>query len=72
MDLTYEQARDALTEIVARLEAGGLSLEESLELWEKGEELAAYCTAWLDGAQARVTEPSSHAPGATPAGQPSD
>jgi len=53
-DLGYEEARDALTEIVARLEAGNLTLEESLELWERGETMAAICKARLDGARARL------------------
>ena len=51
---TYEQARDELATVVARLEAGGLTLEESLRLWERGEELAALCQAWLDAARERV------------------
>lgn len=50
----YEQARDELTELVRRLEAGGLTLEESLRLWERGEELAAICEEWLEGARARL------------------
>ena len=50
----YEQARDELTELVRRLEAGGLTLEESLQLWERGEELAAICEDWLEGARARL------------------
>jgi exodeoxyribonuclease VII small subunit len=50
----YEEARDELVEIVRRLEQGGLSLEESLSLWERGETLAAACQAWLDGARARL------------------
>jgi len=50
----YEQARDELTELVRRLEAGGLTLEESLKLWERGEELAAICEEWLEGARARL------------------
>jgi exodeoxyribonuclease VII small subunit len=50
----YEQARDELTELVRRLEAGGLTLEESLLLWERGEELAAICEDWLEGARARL------------------
>jgi exodeoxyribonuclease VII small subunit len=50
----YEQARDELTELVKRLEAGGLTLEQSLELWERGEKLAAICTEWLEGARARL------------------
>ncbi|MHB1613251.1 MAG: exodeoxyribonuclease VII small subunit [Actinomycetes bacterium] len=53
---TYEQARDQLTEVVHRLEAGGVSLEESLALWERGEELADACQQWLDGARARLDE----------------
>lgn len=53
-DLPYEDARDALAEIVSRLEAGSLSLEESLALWERGEALAAVCRARLDGARARL------------------
>jgi exodeoxyribonuclease VII small subunit len=50
----YEQARDELAEVVAALEAGGLSLDESLRLWERGEALARMCTTFLDGARARV------------------
>jgi exodeoxyribonuclease VII small subunit len=52
--LSYEQARDELVAVVARLEAGGASLEESLELWERGEALAARCQEWLDGARRRL------------------
>lgn len=51
---TYEQARDELAAVVAALEAGGLTLEESLALWERGEELARICQSWLDTARARV------------------
>jgi exodeoxyribonuclease VII small subunit len=50
----YEQARDELAELVKRLEAGGLTLEQSLQLWERGEELAAICQEWLEGARARL------------------
>jgi exodeoxyribonuclease VII small subunit len=52
--LAYEQARDKLAAVVKRLEAGGLTLEQSLELWERGERLAAVCEEWLDGARARL------------------
>ncbi len=52
--LGYEQARDELVAVVARLEAGAGSLEESLALWERGEALAARCQQWLDGARARL------------------
>lgn len=53
--LSYEQARDELTSVVKRLEAGGLSLEQSLDLWERGEKLAAICGEWLEGARARLS-----------------
>ena len=52
---SYEQARAELASVVEKLEAGGASLEESLALWERGEELAAICQRWLDGARARLT-----------------
>ncbi|CAB4802408.1 MAG: exodeoxyribonuclease VII small subunit [actinobacterium acAMD-2] len=51
---SYEEARDELVEIVAKLEAGDSTLEESLSLWERGEHLAAVCQGWLDGAQERL------------------
>ena len=60
--LTYEQARDELVEVVRRLEAGGVPLEESLALWERGEELAATCEAWLQGARQRLAERVSGRP----------
>lgn len=49
---TFEEAREELAEIVAKLEAGGLTLEESLALWNRGEEVARVCTEWLEKAQA--------------------
>jgi exodeoxyribonuclease VII small subunit len=52
--LGYEQARDELMEVVRRLENGGLTLEESLTAWERGEALARHCQAKLDGARARL------------------
>lgn len=50
----YEQARAELREIVAALESGGQSLEESLQLWERGEHLADICKHWLDDASQRL------------------
>lgn len=50
----YEQARDALVDVVRRLESGGETLEESLALWERGEALARHCETWLAGARARL------------------
>jgi exodeoxyribonuclease VII small subunit len=51
---SYEAARAELREIVAKLESGGQSLEESLALWERGELLADLCQRWLDAAGERL------------------
>jgi exodeoxyribonuclease VII small subunit len=59
----YEQARDELAQVVARLEAGGLSLEDSLALWERGEALARLCERHLAGARERVETVLSEAAG---------
>ena len=53
--MSYEQARDELVDIVARLENGESGLEESMKLWQRGEALAAHCASWLDRAEARIT-----------------
>lgn len=53
---SYEAARDELIAVVRKLEAGGASLAESMELWERGEKLASICQRWLDGARAKVEE----------------
>jgi len=53
-ELSYEQARAELATVVEKLEAGGTSLEESLALWERGEQLADVCQRWLDGARAKL------------------
>ena len=53
-ELSYEQARAELATVVEKLESGGITLEESLALWERGEQLAATCQKWLDGARARL------------------
>jgi exodeoxyribonuclease VII small subunit len=51
---SYEAARAELRDIVAKLESGGQSLEDSLSLWERGEQLADICQRWLDGASERL------------------
>ena len=52
--LGYEDARDELIDVVRQLEGGGLTLEQSIALWERGEKLAEICQTWLDGARARL------------------
>ncbi|MBO0803505.1 MAG: exodeoxyribonuclease VII small subunit [Nocardiopsaceae bacterium] len=66
--LSYEQARDELVGVVKKLEAGGLTLEQSLELWERGEKLAAICAEWLEGARARLTAALAARDGGEPDG----
>jgi exodeoxyribonuclease VII small subunit len=53
-ELSYEQARDELVDVVGRLESGAANLEDSLALWERGEALADRCQRWLDAARDRL------------------
>lgn len=53
-ELSYEEARDELVQVVAKLEQGAATLEESLTLWERGEALASRCEEWLLGARKRL------------------
>jgi exodeoxyribonuclease VII small subunit len=52
--LSFEQARDELVRVVAELEQGAPTLEQSLALWERGEALANRCEHWLLGAKRRL------------------
>lgn len=52
--LSFEQARDELVRVVAELEQGAPTLEQSLALWERGEALAERCEEWLLGAKRRL------------------
>lgn len=65
-EMSYEQAREELAEVVRRLESGGVPLAESMTLWTRGEELAGICQAWLDGAKAKIeaARAGQSAPGA--------
>lgn len=54
--LSYEQARDELIKVVADLEQGSVTLEESMALWERGEALANQCESWLTGARKRLDD----------------
>ena len=55
-DLTFEQALIALEKTVEQLEAGDLSLDESLALFERGQQLAAYCNSLLEQASLKVEQ----------------
>jgi exodeoxyribonuclease VII small subunit len=54
--LGYEACRDELIEVVRLLEQGGLDLDASLKLWERGEQLAKRCEEHLAGARKRVED----------------
>ncbi len=69
-DFSYEEARDELVGIVAKLELGAVTLEESLELWERGEALAVRCQHILQGARERVAGAGDDAAGADAAADP--
>lgn len=66
MSESYEQARDELAEVVRKLEAGGLSLDDAVALWERGEALARRCDEQLTGARERVQKVLDAAEGVAP------
>ncbi len=55
-ELDYEECRDELIEVVRVLEQGGLDLDASLQLWERGEKLVKRCEQHLAGARKRVED----------------
>ncbi len=55
-DLSYEEARDQLQQVVAELEQQNVSLEASMALWERGEALAKHCESWLTGARKKLED----------------
>ncbi len=70
--LSFEEARQELERIVAQLESGQASLEDSVALWERGEELYRLCVAKLDAAQGKIEELGRRAGEVRPAGEASD
>jgi exodeoxyribonuclease VII small subunit len=56
--MSYEQARDELVKVVAELETGSVTLEKSMQLWERGEALANRCEKWLSGAREQLEKVS--------------
>ena len=65
--MSYEQARDELVAVVGQLEQGGITFEESIGLWERGEALAARCEEWLVGRELAWMPPRK--PAKSPNGQ---
>jgi len=62
--MRYEDAREELVSIVSRLETGQAPLEDSMQLWRRGEALAAHCSRWLDAAQDEIEQATRPAPAA--------
>jgi exodeoxyribonuclease VII small subunit len=69
---SFEEAREELERIVAQLESGQASLEDSVELWERGEELYRICVAKLDAAQGKIEELGRRAGEARPQAETSE
>ena len=70
--MSFEDALRALEDVVRKLEGGEVPLDESITLYERGEELRKHCQARLDAAQARI-EKIVAGPDGRPAGrQPLD
>ena len=67
---SFEQAQAELEQIVERLEQGKASLDEALALWEKGEQLYAFCRERLDAAQGKVEELARRVEQSRPEPQP--
>jgi len=53
-EISYEQARSELMDVVARLESGDADLADAMKLWDRGMFLASVCQRWLDGAKAKI------------------
>ena len=54
-NLSYEAAYQELEALVARLESGEMSLEDSVALYERGQRLSAHCQALLEEAELKIT-----------------
>lgn len=70
--MTFEQALSALEEIVQQLERGDVPLDQSINLYERGEELRAACQKRLDSAQARIEKIVADADGKPSGSAPLD
>tara|TARA_E500000305_G_scaffold88422_1_gene75141 strand:- start:201 stop:449 length:249 start_codon:yes stop_codon:yes gene_type:complete len=70
--MSFEQALAALEQVVNRLESGDVPLDESINLYERGEKLRGHCQARLDAAQARIDKIVAGADGAATGTVPFD
>ncbi len=65
---TFEKAMTRLEQIVAYLESGKCSLDESLQLFEEGTKLAAYCSKSLKEAEQKIVKLTLQADDCAPEG----
>jgi exodeoxyribonuclease VII small subunit len=70
--MSFEEALRALEEIVRKLESGEVPLDETITLYERGEDLRKHCQARLDAAQARIEKIVTGADGKPTGTQPFD
>lgn len=70
--MSFEEALRALEEIVRKLESGEVPLDETITLYERGEDLRGHCQARLDAAQARIEKIVKSEDGRAAATQPFD
>ena len=63
-ELSYEEARAGLAEVVGQLQSGTPTLEEALDLWERGELLARRCEEVLAAARQRIEQVTGDPAGA--------
>ena len=70
--LSFEQAVSELENIVARLERGDVPLDQSIEIYERGEALKRRCEELLKAAEARVEKITTGADGKAKGSEPLD
>ncbi len=70
--MSFEDALRALEDVVRRLEGGEVALDDSIALYERGEDLRKHCQARLDAAQARIEKIVTGTSGAATATRPFD
>lgn len=70
--MSFEEAQRELEAIVEKLERGNADLDEAIKLWERGEELLAFCLARLEAAEGTIEELAQRAAGAAPLPSPDD
>lgn len=71
-DMTFERALKELEAIVGKLERGDVELEESIEIYERGEALRDHCDRLLKAAEAKVEKLTLGADGAPTGTAPLD